>query len=668
MSDFTSAFDDDVLSLLGQPTGGHEMQVVAILDRYARDLIDYFRQQNPNILVSSAHYGDDLKMFLEGADIVVIECRLMEGFQDLRLINAIRQARPLVPIVAISANLDHDFVLAAYENGVYDYLSYEISVELLLAKLRTIKRVSEAAVFLETKNQEVLDTMRSLRTSKEKLKSEINSRINAETQREFAEELAAVNQQNKEILDNLREGFFIVGRNLRIHESTSASCQDIFGSDISSQPLGQVLGLQDDKEGFIKLTLEQVFEDFMPQSVSLGMLPARVRTQDGKILDLKYTVIQDKAGKPDKVIVVAEDVTEHIKRQEQHEKQMQHVQCLFTIVQNIESFKEFLYDFKRDLESLRTTRQRETAFRILHTIKGNAGVYQLEFLSKRVHAIETLVSEKQPNDSVLFSYMAKVASDLETKFRDFLARNGSILGVTYEDSKREVYTVTARQVFSLMSLARDADKGTKNRLIHELETLRYRPLRVLTSPLHHVVKRTAGKLDKKIKLSITGDGYRADLEALTSLFSNLVHLINNACDHGIEEVSMRRKRKKPVTGHLTLDLVAGDHGLVISLRDDGQGIDPKKILAVAERKQLLSKEKLSSLKREEILNLIFLDGFSTSDRVSDTSGRGVGMSAVKAEVEKLDGRIFIDTVEGKGTTFKLLIPGIVLLNEQGEAA
>ncbi len=188
MSEFGSAFDDDILNnLLGSGGSEYDLRLVAVIDRHARELVQNFQTQNPTIQVTMAHYEDDVRIFLEDADIVLLECRILEGFKDLKLINAIRQIRPLIPIIAISSNTDGEFMVAAYETGVSDYLSVNISPELLLAKIRTLHRMAEATRFLEAKNKEVVDTMQSLRHSKEKLKSEINSRINAETQKEFAQ-------------------------------------------------------------------------------------------------------------------------------------------------------------------------------------------------------------------------------------------------------------------------------------------------------------------------------------------------------------------------------------------------------------------------------------------------------------------------------------------------
>jgi two-component system chemotaxis sensor kinase CheA len=670
MSEFGSALDDDILNdLLGSGGTDYELRLVAVIDRGARDLVQTFQSQNPTIQVTAAHYEDDVRIFLEDADIVLVECRILEGFKDLKLINSIRQVRPLIPIVAVSSNMDAEFMVAAYETGISDYISVETPSELLLAKLRTLHRMAEATRFLEAKNKEVVDTMQSLRHSKEKLKSEINSRINAETQKEFAQELATILKQNKEILDNLREAFFIIKKDLTIAPTTSASCRVLFGRDPGRKPLGNILGFRDDKEAFLRMALEQLFDDFMPTEVTLRMMPRQVMTVKNRSLDLAYTLIRDQQNKPDRVIVVAADVTETVLQQQAYQKQLDTSNCLFSILQNRDAFLEFLADFKNDLQTLRSSKHRETCMRVLHTIKGNSGVYNLDFLQKRIHAMETMVAQKKSSDTAFFAFIQKAANDIEEQMIRFLQRHQKILDIDYRESRKDIHTMTGEQLRDLLALARDVESGTRKVLIKELENLRNRPLSILTAPLHNSVHRVAKKLGRDIDFTIAGDGWRTDIESLSPLFRSLVHLVNNACDHGIEPPDDRVAAGKPARGSLRLSMGPDDgFGLKIVIEDDGAGIHADRILEVARKKNLLPELQLQKLNKDQIHALIFLDGFSTSTEISQTSGRGVGMSAVKAEVEKLDGSITIETKPGSGTCFTLRIPGVPLQDQGGKAA
>jgi two-component system chemotaxis sensor kinase CheA len=136
----------------------------------------------------------------------------------------------------------------------------------------------------------------------------------------------------------------------------------------------------------------------------------------------------------------------------------------------------------------------------------------------------------------------------------------------------------------------------------------------------------------------------------------LVHLIRNSVDHGLEMPEARKAAGKPEAG--TIALVAqpeGDH-IIISIKDDGAGIDPALVRQKALEKGLISAERMRTLSEREILDLIFLPGFSTRDTVSDVSGRGVGMDVVNSNLKKVNGTVALSSVLGQGTTVVLKLP------------
>ena len=136
----------------------------------------------------------------------------------------------------------------------------------------------------------------------------------------------------------------------------------------------------------------------------------------------------------------------------------------------------------------------------------------------------------------------------------------------------------------------------------------------------------------------------------------LVHLIRNSVDHGIESPEERTKAGKKVKGTITLSAEHEGNHIIISITDDGKGIDPEKIITKAIAKGIISKEKAEDLSRQEIFNLIFAPGFSTAENVTNISGRGVGMDVVKTNVSRLRGIIEIDSEINKGTRIDIKLP------------
>lgn len=154
-----------------------------------------------------------------------------------------------------------------------------------------------------------------------------------------------------------------------------------------------------------------------------------------------------------------------------------------------------------------------------------------------------------------------------------------------------------------------------------------------------------------------GEDTEVDKSIVDSLQDPLMHLVRNCMDHGIEEhVEERTAEGKPAKGTLKLTAQNASGEVIITVSDDGAGIDPEKIMNKARKQGILTKPE-SEYTEKEIQNLILLPGFSTNDTVTEFSGRGVGMDVVKANVEKCGGSIIVDSKKGEGTTFIIKIPG-----------
>ncbi|NPA15297.1 MAG: chemotaxis protein CheA, partial [Deferribacteres bacterium] len=171
-----------------------------------------------------------------------------------------------------------------------------------------------------------------------------------------------------------------------------------------------------------------------------------------------------------------------------------------------------------------------------------------------------------------------------------------------------------------------------------------------------VVRDLARELKKEVKLIIEGEDTELDRSIVEEIGDPLVHLVRNAIDHGIEPPEEREFLGKPRQGTLRLAAYHEGNHIVILVEDDGRGIDVEKIKKKALERGLVTENELSRMSEKEILNLIFLPGFSTAEKVTDVSGRGVGMDVVKTNIEKLNGTIEINTELGKGTQIIIKIP------------
>ncbi len=171
-----------------------------------------------------------------------------------------------------------------------------------------------------------------------------------------------------------------------------------------------------------------------------------------------------------------------------------------------------------------------------------------------------------------------------------------------------------------------------------------------------LVRDLSKEMNKEVNLIIHGEETELDKTLIEEINDPLVHLIRNSVDHGVESPEDREKANKPRKGNIILSAEHEGNNIIISIEDDGKGIDPKKITEAAIKKGILTEEKAQELTNRDAYNLIFQPGFSTAKKVSNVSGRGVGMDVVRTNVLKLRGMIKVDSEVGKGTKIQISLP------------
>jgi len=169
--------------------------------------------------------------------------------------------------------------------------------------------------------------------------------------------------------------------------------------------------------------------------------------------------------------------------------------------------------------------------------------------------------------------------------------------------------------------------------------------------------RDLAKANKKeIILNISGEDTELDKTVIEQIGDPLVHLIRNSADHGLESAEDRVKKGKPEQGNIYLRSYHEGNSVVIEIEDDGKGIDTEKIKKKALEKGVINQSEYNSMAREAAIDIIFTPGFSTAEKISNISGRGVGMDVVRNNINKLNGRILVETEIDKGTKFTMILP------------
>lgn len=186
--------------------------------------------------------------------------------------------------------------------------------------------------------------------------------------------------------------------------------------------------------------------------------------------------------------------------------------------------------------------------------------------------------------------------------------------------------------------------------------MRMVPVETVFNRFPRMVRQLARDLGKKINLEIIGAETELDRTVIDEIGDPLVHLLRNAIDHGIETPDVRRAKGKPEEGTVKLKAYHSGNHVFIEIEDDGAGISREKVLKKAISKGIISEQNAANLTDKQVYELIFASGFSTADKVSDISGRGVGLDVVKSTIESLGGSVSIDSEEGVGSIFSIQLP------------
>jgi chemosensory pili system protein ChpA (sensor histidine kinase/response regulator) len=312
------------------------------------------------------------------------------------------------------------------------------------------------------------------------------------------------------------------------------------------------------------------------------------------------------------------------------------------------AFEQRLADLARQVEELRLSNERmrrvagklETEYEVsalgggrLAAVPDPAGrVNRLAPLTTTTHDFDELEFDRYTEFHLLSRELSESATDLQTV--------GNELGNLV--SEFDGYVNRQARLSSEIQ-----DKLMRVRMV---------PLATLANRLDRAVRTVAQVQGKQVELRLDGEDTYLDKSVLEEMADPLLHLLRNAVDHGIEAPAVRAQRGKPARGTIRVRAFQEGTQVVIQSSDDGAGVDPGAVRAVAVAKGFVTSADAERMTDGELLSLIFLPGFSTAREVSEVSGRGVGLDIVKARVHKLKGTLAVDSQPGRGTTFTIRLP------------
>ncbi len=495
-----------------------------------------------------------------------------------------------------------------------------------------------------------------------KLHEEIND-LNSNLEEKVEEKTTEVTT----LLDNAGQGFLSFGCDLIIHEQYSKECIKLLGENLYGKNIADLLFNEVAKQKFFKNTILEAcrIDSNIVQNSILSLLPNEI-ILNRRALQLRYKILQNKS-----LMLIITNITAKKKLEKKVQAEQEVLKMIVEIISESESF----YDTKREYENFIATykesiHKNKTSlyninefYRTIHTFKGAFSQLYMGNVVQLLHSLESDLSALlQNNEHTNEKLLAALESyDYEANLQQELSIISNILGDEFLNAhnfvKIDCYNIKKIQnkiktVFEEENVVTTQAKE----IITELSQLSNPKLITLLRPNTTLVQQLASRFNKEVyPMEIICDEDITIDERYKPFIKSLMHIFRNSMDHGIEIPEMRVRKDKDEIGTISCNVLKKDTTLQIFISDDGAGLNKEKILHKAIEQNIITKEKAETMDEKEIFNLIFHERFSTKDEVSEISGRGVGMNAVKAEVEKLGGTIEVTSTEDKGTTFVINI-------------
>ncbi len=453
---------------------------------------------------------------------------------------------------------------------------------------------------------------------------------------------ARVAEKTDLIMQCVPSGILVIDATLLVQSGYSQQCHTLLGArHVTGAHLCDLLRLRGRDFEQVELALQQVFEDVLPADVTLAMLPPRV-TVGARVLSMRASALRSTGDEIDYVLFTFEDVS-HLAAMEQ---ELTHARSLLRIARSRDAFLRFSIDTRAALEARLECLEDEIGLRRdIHTLKGNAGLFDLHSVVDAAQQVEDLTAIGADDVRGLLAAFDGALREID----DQLGR--STIG------HAQVFEIDQDALAPYERIDRDGDTTARARALRSLvQRLHLKPVRALLGPVEDRVTSLAARLDKDVVCEVSGADTLIDAERAAPVFQALAHVYRNAIDHGIEACDERLARGKPERGQLCMQVRRDRAWLRVTVRDDGRGIDVERLARKAVTLGLTTADAVSAMSHDERLQLVFLDGLSTADRASEISGRGVGMSALRAAVEALRGTITLRSRPGEGTTIELAFP------------
>ena len=494
----------------------------------------------------------------------------------------------------------------------------------------------------------------------------ILEKLVAERTEELRESFVVLEEKSDKInnlLNNAGQGFLSFEGKLRVDGEYSKECFNIFDKDIASRVFPELLILDDrSKQKFLTKTLKDLLKekDINKRNLILGLLQKEFIIND-KNIKVEYKLIGD-----EKMMVVLTDITEQRLLERQMEEEKKNLKMVVKAVVDKDDLLEIIQDYNKfyseklpkliyETDDELKTLISET-YRAIHTFKGLFSQVELVNIIEELHNLESEIGKLKDNltDENTITDLQDIIEkrDMETWLDKDLSTLKEILGDNFFEHKSSISIEPERviEIENIVSKILGDDKD-KNKVIKEIKSLTYKSFGDLLKGYNKLIERLSDRLEKPINpLIINGDEVFINPTIYSDFTKSLVHIFRNSMEHGIENMDDRYNADKDEYATIKCTIKKQDNGILLTISDDGSGIDVNKL------RDTLEIDGIDKMTDKQVISLIWDDGISTNNEISDLSGRGIGLPAVKGEVEKLGGKVLVKSKKGKGTVFYFSLP------------
>lgn len=475
---------------------------------------------------------------------------------------------------------------------------------------------------------------------------ESNSQLEARVLQR-TEELTRRYSELRTAMDNSGQAVFAVDAKGSISDEGSATVNKWLPHARAGMRIWQLLApIDSDEAAWMEIGWEQLAQDIMPPSVVFSQLPAAFQIQ-GRHLRAEYREMPDQESGTARVLVVLSDISGRIEAQRREEAQQERFKVFQYFLHDRSAFLEFVADGDALVDTLRSDETDYTnVFRAVHTLKGTCGLFGVQSIADLCHELESELALEQDVPELARIRVCEAWKNFKSHLQEFAGEgedgNTICLHISAMDHLRAAISQGAPAKKLLESISRMQREPVKGRLMRLVDHAR-------------TVARHQGK--GRINIRVEDGGVRLNVARWSPFWAASVHLLRNAADHGLEKPRERIRAGKSELGTLTLRTRYAVSRVVIEFEDDGRGIDWDALRLKAERLGLIATNSCQvDNDREPLRQLLFSGGLSTKIEVTDTSGRGVGVSAAYAACRAMGGAADLESTPGQGTLFRFTIP------------